>query len=249
VTQEEIRLPTYETLLTEAIRSLAVDSGVVTSPATVGTNVLHDDTKNWAAGAHKNRLVKIIRGSGAGQMAVIESNTARSLVIKGSWAVSLDTTSVYVILSADFAQILRDVFGGGSDISAANPLPVDISPGLKTTQGILTLAALAAGATSTLANCTAVDLRHGPSTLAITVTATYNGAATRGLRVHIRTSPDNIDWDTEDWDVWDAGFTAGATVRETEHYDTDPMYLKVLIENLDAAQALTNITVTASIGA
>jgi len=121
---EEIKLPTYEALLTEAIRSLAVDSGTVTSSAAAGTNILHDGTKNWAADVHKNRLVKIIRGAGAGQLAVIEGNTAKALVIKGSWAIALDTTSVYVILDKDLEQMLRDVFGGGSNISAANPLEV-----------------------------------------------------------------------------------------------------------------------------
>lgn len=95
---EEIRLPTYETLLTEAIRSLAVDSGTVTSRVSTGGNVLQDDTKNWPDDVHKNRLVKIIRGSGAGQTAVIEGNSTKSLVIKGSWRIGLNTTSVYVIL-------------------------------------------------------------------------------------------------------------------------------------------------------
>lgn len=114
---ERVEFPTYETLLTEAIRSLAIDSGTVTTPAPVGTNVLQDITKSWAAKVHKNRLVKIIRGAGAGQTAIVESNIAKSLVIKGSWAVALDTTSVYVILNADLMQMLRDVFGGGSDIS------------------------------------------------------------------------------------------------------------------------------------
>jgi len=120
----KVEFPTYETLLTEAIRSLAVDSGTVSSPAPIGTNVLSDETKNWATDVHRNRLVKIVRGAGAGQIAVVDHNTAKSLLIKQSWTVALDTTSVYVILDMDLAQILRDVFGGGSDISAANPLQV-----------------------------------------------------------------------------------------------------------------------------
>jgi hypothetical protein len=119
---EEVKLPTYETLLTEAIRSLAVDSGTVTSPAAVGGNILQDSTKSWANDVHKNRLVKIIRGSGAGQLGVISNNTKDVLVVKQGWSKPLDTTSVYVILSSDIGQVLRDVFGAGSDISVANPL-------------------------------------------------------------------------------------------------------------------------------
>ncbi|MBA7515080.1 hypothetical protein ES705_07118 [subsurface metagenome] len=119
---EEVKLPTYETLLTEAIRSLAVDSGTVSSLVYRGGNKLTDSTKNWAANVHKNRLVKIVRGGGAGQLAVIDGNSANTLVIKGSWPQPICGGDVYVILEKDLAQILRDVFGSGSDISAANPL-------------------------------------------------------------------------------------------------------------------------------
>jgi len=103
--EKTVGLPTYETLLTEAIRSLAVDSGTVTSTAPIGTNVLSDTTKKWAADIHKNRMVKIIRGAGAGQIRVVDSNIAESLLIKGSWAAALDTTSVYVILDVDATVI------------------------------------------------------------------------------------------------------------------------------------------------
>ena len=103
---EELPLPTYEGLLTEAIRSLAVDAGIVTSAAAAGTNVLNDDTKNWAATIHKNRLVKVIRGAGAGQQVVIDSNGPKSLVLKQPWVEALDTTSVYVIL--DVASVLSE---------------------------------------------------------------------------------------------------------------------------------------------
>jgi len=79
----------------------AVDSGRVTSPAAKGSNILYDATKSWAANIHRNRVVRITGGAGAGQSAVIEGNTAKALVIKGSWAAPLDTTSTYVILGAD----------------------------------------------------------------------------------------------------------------------------------------------------
>ena len=218
-------------------------------------------------------------------------------------------------------EILRAVFGGGANISAANPLPVDTSPGAKTTATIIDLATLLAATTTTLAQCTAIDLSDGQATLALTVAAIY-GAGTRGLRVHVRTSPTNsvtgthpgainltvmtdptahfivneligltilnvtdgssgvitantintvtvvalaggatnqwnpndvysiagADYDSEDWDVWDAAFTASVALRETEVYDTDSVYAKVLIENLDPAVAVTLLTVTASLG-
>lgn len=122
--QNKLKLPTYEALLSEAIRSLSIDSGMVTTDAPVGTNILQDKTKTWAVDIHKNRLVKIVRGAGVGQLAVIDSNTNKTLLLRSNWVVALNTTSFYVILDKDIAQALRDVFGGGSDISATNPLQV-----------------------------------------------------------------------------------------------------------------------------
>lgn len=106
---EPVKFPGYETLLTEAIRSLTADSGTVTTPAPLGTNILQDVTKNWATNVHKNRLVKIIRGTGTGQVAIIDSNTANSLVLKQGWPIGLDTTSVYVILDTTEAILARIV--------------------------------------------------------------------------------------------------------------------------------------------
>lgn len=232
-----VELPSSESLIAQAVRSLLIDWGTVTGIVPAGGNALTDNTKRWETDILLNRLVKIIAGAGTGQLGVVGGNGPQGLILRAGqvWPIGLDPTSVYVIFDRH--------------ISAASPLPVDISPGLKTTQTILTLANLAAGATSALANCASLDLRTGPVNLALTVVATYNALATLGLRVHARTSPDNINWDTEDWDVWTAGFTAGATIRETENYVTDPMYLRILIENLDPAQAITNISVIVSVGA
>jgi hypothetical protein len=222
----------------------------------------------------------------------------------------------------DFRKALRDVFGGGVDISAANPLPVDTNPGNKTVATIITLANLAAATVSALVDCAAVDLSGGPDTLALTIKARYNVAATQGIRVHVRTSPTNsaagthtavnhltimtdavahfianelvgltivnvtdgssgvvtantettvtvaalaggtlnqwttgdaytiagADYDATDWDTWTPAFAADAVLRQTEHYDTHPMYVKVLVENLDPAVAVTDIQVIATRG-
>ncbi len=123
---EEVALPTYETLLTEAIRSLAVDSGTVFVPPPAGVAVLQDDTKNWPVDVHRGRLVKIIRGAGVGQLRIILSNSDRLLTLNQAWIVPPDTGSVYVILGEDFAVALLNMnlrqWGGtaltGRDISA-----------------------------------------------------------------------------------------------------------------------------------
>lgn len=283
----------------------------------------------------------------------------------------------------------------GVDISAANPLPVDISPGAKIATTILDLAAILATVTTTLADCTAqgthtgaadptimtdaaahfvadeligltiqnttdgsagvviantettvtvaalaggatnswntddaysivgfaLNMTLGKETLALTVKARYDVAATRGIRVHVITSPINsatgthpgapnplvmtdptahfivnelvgltinnvtdgsagvitanteltvtvaallggatnqwnpddayaipgADFDTEDFDAWNPAFAADAVLRQTKIYDTDPMYIKVLVENLDPIVAVTDVLVIAGV--
>jgi len=90
-----------------------------------------------------------------------------------------------------FHRVLQTMFGGGSDISAANPLPVDASPGAKTITEILDEAIIAAATTTVLADCVPIDISYGQPTLALTVEAVYDGAAVQGITVHLRTSPTN----------------------------------------------------------
>jgi len=62
-------------------------------------------------------------------------------------------------------------------------------------------------------------------------------------------SIDGADYDSEDWDAWTPAFVAAAVLRQTKHYDTAPMYVKVLIENLDAFQTVTDVEVISTTGA
>ncbi len=54
------------------------------------------------------------------------------------------------------------------------------------------------------------------------------------------------DYDVYDWDVWNPTFVADTVLRQTKIYDTDPMYIKVLVENL-AAVNVTDVLVIAGV--
>jgi hypothetical protein len=47
MTTEKLFVPTYDAVLTEAVKNLAVDSGIVSSSVFTGGNTLDDKTKNW----------------------------------------------------------------------------------------------------------------------------------------------------------------------------------------------------------
>ncbi|GAI74926.1 unnamed protein product, partial [marine sediment metagenome] len=176
---------------------------------------------------------------------------------------------------------------------------------IKRSTDVLDMASIDADAITTLADCKGINLIEVPSSLTLTVEATY-AAATQGIKVHVRTSltgralgthtgadgalaltdaeahfvadeliglaiknltdgssgaitdntatgvtavlvgGTNNDWDsgdayviegagydTEDWDSFTPAFAAGSSIRQTKHYDVDPVYIKVLVENLD----------------
>ncbi len=104
--------------------TFVVDEGTVTTPAGAGGNSLSDDKKAWQNGVHKNRAVRILSGQGAGQVAFVQDNSRDSMIIRGGWLKPIAAGDTYAIMNADFMQMLRDVFGGGSDINAGNPLQV-----------------------------------------------------------------------------------------------------------------------------
>jgi len=193
---------------------------------------------------------------------------------------------------------------------------------LKRATDVVNEASIAASAITTLADCVGINLIEVPSSLTLTVEATYDAAATQGIKIHVRTSLTNYalgahsgadgaaaltdaeahfvvnelvgltiknltdgssglitantgtavtatlvggtdnDWDsgdayiiegagydTEDWDSFTPAFGAGSSIRQTEHYDVDPVYLKVLVENLDEAKAVTDVKIIMAVGA
>ncbi len=102
-----------------AIMKLAVDSGTVSSAVKAGGNTLSDGSKGWPLDVHRNRILKITSGVGAGQFAEVHGNATTTLTIRGTWVRAIEQGSSYVIIDMDIRQVIRDALGGGVDIDLA----------------------------------------------------------------------------------------------------------------------------------
>ena len=72
--------------------------GFVNSTATAGAaSTLTDTVKTWPVNGWANSQVRIVSGTGAGQIRSIASNTANVLTVSAAWTVNPDATSVYRI--------------------------------------------------------------------------------------------------------------------------------------------------------
>lgn len=77
-------------------------SGYVNGTATAGTaSTLTDSGKTWPTNGFTNYQVRIISGTGIGQIRTIASNTNTVLTTSAAWTVNPDATSVYRIESND----------------------------------------------------------------------------------------------------------------------------------------------------
>jgi len=87
---------------------------------------------------------------------------------------------------------------------------------------LLRQASLAAGTTmpSSLRNSPAVALSHVPRA-ALTAECTYGKGSAKGLRLHVRSSPDGLRYDTVDVHTFDLDCLPGRTCRKTFTFDAD----------------------------
>ncbi|MBL8792802.1 MAG: hypothetical protein JNM56_02755 [Planctomycetia bacterium] len=76
-------------------------TNVLTSGTSTGGNsatTLRDTSKAWGSNAFKNRIVRIVSGTGAGQVRRIASNNGNTLTLDSAWTVTPDATSTYEVL-------------------------------------------------------------------------------------------------------------------------------------------------------
>lgn len=210
-----------ELLLLRYSSSFFQDKGIATGG---GNNVLIDAVKNWPQALWPGSLL-VMSINGQIYIRIISTNDSNSLTI--------------------------GVLPGNVNVLPGTPYFIKAAPetGVKLTTLVINLLVIAAAGISTLAQCVAIDLGAIPATMAITVEVTYNAAAVAGIRAHVRSSYDNLVYDTVDWDTFNPSFVAGTTIRQTRNYAVNPFGAKVLIENLDLAQTVTNVKVYVTVGA
>jgi hypothetical protein len=106
----------------EALKNLtevSVDTGIADATSTV--NQLDDAAKSWPVNAFQNLIVEITKGTGAGELKKIATNTATALLPATPFTVAPDVTSEYRI--AFYGKMASDIthWGGtavtGRDVS------------------------------------------------------------------------------------------------------------------------------------
>ena len=112
---------------------------------------------------------------------------------------------------------------------------------------VLSRKTLAAKTTTPLIDSPPICLSN-VTRVSLTAACRYRPEAAKGIRLHLRSSPDGLDYDTADFCTLDNAFTPGRLCRKTFPLDAKVRFLKVTVENLDESESVSDIEVTATLG-
>jgi hypothetical protein len=114
---------------------------------------------------------------------------------------------------------------------------------------LLNLPSLPPGAMTPLSSevSPAVALSH-VSRVAITAECTYGMRSNMGIRLHIRSSPDGLKYDTTDLYTYEHAFEPGQTCRKTFELNTNVRFIKILVENGDSGESVSDVKIMATLG-
>jgi len=142
-------------------------------------NTLYDSSKSWEVNRYANYGVRILYGTGAGQLRQIISNTADTLTVYSPWNVMPDETSVYSIQGASDTMYIT--WGGSAEVFMHNGGTADmLSHGRTYDSGVACVAcALLSDADHTIYENAPIAI----SSLSGTTTITATTAQPHNLRV------------------------------------------------------------------
>ena len=111
----DLALGTWTTLANLPV-SLTADSRLVSTPSyadtdyvsfdtgtatTGGASTLSDSLAAWTVNQWANYQIRIVSGTGAGQIRTVASNTSTQITVSAAWAIQPDATSVYSLEGND----------------------------------------------------------------------------------------------------------------------------------------------------
>ena len=112
---------------------------------------------------------------------------------------------------------------------------------------VLQFESLAAGKTSSLSDSPPVSLSN-ISRLSLTIRCKYSEKAKKGIRIHVKSSPDNFSFDTADLYTLDCDFEPGQVVQKTFELRANVQFIKVCVENMDNSESVSDINLIATLG-
>jgi hypothetical protein len=164
---------------------LGYDGGMVSSTS---GRIVFDSTKNWAVNRWTNYAIRILSGTGAGQLRQIQSNGYDSIVVVDPWNVQPDSSSIYIIQAYPHDVLIS--VGGNSQPFIYRMNDVDLlSHGRILDEGILQVAcAIPTDGGSTASHEIYEQKPIAITGLAGTTTITATTAIPHGLKVGQRVS-------------------------------------------------------------
>ena len=112
---------------------------------------------------------------------------------------------------------------------------------------VLNIESLEAGKTTSLDDSPPISLGN-ITRLALTAECIYGKKAKRPIRIHIRASYDGMKYDTADLYTLDNDLRPGQLTRKTFQLDSKVRFIKVLVENTDQSQNVSDVKISATLG-
>jgi len=139
---------------------------------------------------------------------------------------------------------LRYISKPGEDLgvqifATATPFRIDMP--------VLSRATLGPKTTTSLVDCPPVCLST-VKRCALTAQCAYGQKAAKPVRIHVRSSYDGADYDTADLWHFDNELQPGALCRKTFEFDAKVRFIKVLVENADKAEQVSEVKVNVTLG-
>jgi hypothetical protein len=169
---------------TSRYQIIGYDGGISTGSNT--SNTFNDTTKAWDTNQWVNYSVRILAGTGAGQLRQIISNTSTTLTLYSNWNVLPDATSVYSIQGTSDAMYFS--WGGSGELFKYNTGNLDmLTHGRTSESGIACVAAaLLCDANHTIYEQMPFAITSLAGTTTITATTSQSHNFKVGQRVSIR---------------------------------------------------------------